>query len=538
MKKAFALMILMLLALIALGWYSIELSFAQGTETPTVTSTDQIQTQADTPTPTFTSTPTPTVTPFWPTDTPTLEPTPTATESCADEYEPNDSFGEEVALLPIGKEVDGLTLFPAGDVDYFRVWGKPGRKFQVETDTSDGVDTVLKVFNPSGGLVAENDDALDISPGSRVSFVPNSEGWWYVSIGSRIPTDWQCGQYSVTMDEAPTPTPAPTNTAGPTATKTPTGTAVPSEKEPDAYEDNYDFDRAADIGVNQDAQANFNPYPAGAEGVDNDFYRFYVKNGDVLEIKTTGLADGLDTNIILYDQNRNVLMGNDDCEPGDRSSCLVWGPVTYTGLAYVLVGPVGTIPEQASTTSRNYTLSIKMIEGTPTPKPGVTTSAVAPSYGLPAGVTPLPGSYANILNGATPTPIFTLTPTLTPTVESGVATSVAIAEDTPVFVPTGVPVVVDVVVYYDENDNRAPDVGEGVRGASVRLTDAATMGVIWSGLTDGTGHVGLSVYSAATDLRLSVPYLDFNQGLRTTEKGGYQKVIIRVAPRRLPSLIP
>jgi hypothetical protein len=94
-------------------------------------------------------------------------------------------------------------------------------------------------------------------------------------------------------------------------------------------------------------------------------------------------------------------------------------------------------------------------------------------------------------------------------------------------------VTVELSVYYDENDNRAPDASEGVAGLSVRLLNAGTNELLGQAFTDGYGHTRLTV-TAPGEVRVSVPYLGYNQAARSPGKS----LTIRLVPLRLPSLIP
>jgi hypothetical protein len=89
------------------------------------------------------------------------------------------------------------------------------------------------------------------------------------------------------------------------------------------------------------------------------------------------------------------------------------------------------------------------------------------------------------------------------------------------------------MVYYDENDNRAPDISEGVAGISVRLLDSLTNRLLGQTFTDSQGHASLSV-SATGDVRLSVPYLGYTQPVKPPGK----QFEIQLGALRLPSLIP
>jgi hypothetical protein len=289
----------------------------------------------------------------------------------------------------------------------------------------------------------------------------------------------------------------------------------------DAYEPNGDFAHAANLGVGQTLNLNFNPYPVGINAIDYDFFRVFVKTGQTLKISTGELAAGLDTNLMLYRDNGETIGYNDDCVPGRLDSCLTWEP-TYTGVAYVLVGPVGTIPVATSSGSRAYTLSVTDQTGLVTP----TVLALSSGYSgnasggeqLPWRVTPLPPTE-------TPPPTATALP--------GIRVY-PISNSLPT--PTAEPlqtIVVELSVYYDENDNRAPDISEGVSGVSVRVLDFQSNQLLGHVFTDQFGHARLMV-AAAGQVRLSVPYLGYNEAIRAPGEA----MTIRLAPLQLPGLIP
>jgi len=511
------------------------------TATPTTTSTS---------TPTSTPTPTPTVTALWPTDTPTATPTWASSPDCGDLYEPNDQPGAGPILVN-NEAISSLTLFPLGDRDFFRLWGKGGAYYQIATQTSEGVDTRLRIFDPVGALIAENDDHQPGDPASEIRFQAPGEGWFSVVVDSRVPADWGCRQYQISAVTAAPPTASPTPTQkrsepqrAPTATPRPTD--IPAELTPDNYEPNYDFGSAANIGVGQTLSLNFNPFPAGTPGVDNDFFRLYVKVGQELVIETNNLAPGLDTNLILYLENGEAIAGNDDCQPGDLRSCLEWAP-DFTGVAYILAGPAGTIPETVSSGARAYILSVKDVVGSNNASDGS-----AGDYGQASGsdtssagsqrpmgtsasthpwkVTPLPPTSTPL---PSPTPTSTPLPSPTPT-----ATPVVQVRSIPMGPPTSTPrppqaIAIELSIYQDQNDNRAQDSDEAVRGVSVRVLDSQSNQLLGYTLTDDYGHASLTV-AAPGEVRLSVPFLAYNERVRPP--GG--DFVIRLTPLRLPSLIP
>jgi len=517
------------------------------TQPPAATAMDTPVPPSSTPTSvpaSSTSTPTPsptrTVTPLWPTDTPTPTPTWSATPACVDGLEPNQQPGSG-AVLVINQTASNLTLYPVGDVDFFLLWGKAGRFYQVTTATGDGLDTRVRVFDPTGKLVAENDDYTAGNPASQARFQAPGEGWFAVAVDSRVPTDWGCRKYSITAVDVSSPTATPTSTPGPpkpTVTVTPPATTVPGQVMYDAYEPNYDMNTATNAGVGQTLNLNFNPFPAGSGDVDNDWFRIYVKVGERLRIETTGLAQGLDTNLVLYRDNGAVIAGNDDCQPGERYSCIEWSP-DYTGLAYILAGPVGTIPEATASGVRAYSLVIEDVAGqTPTPVAGGASAGAGSSspYGqrVPWPVTPLPAGYVATSVAAVATP---LSPASTPA-PSATAPSTVRVRTLDLAPPSPTPrplqsVTIDLTVYYDENNNSAPDANEGVVGVSVRILNGLDNTLLGQSFTDGGGHANLTV-AAPGDVRVSVPYLGYNQVVRSPGKS----LTIRLSPMRLPSLIP
>jgi hypothetical protein len=467
---------------------------------------------AATATPASEATPTETPTPLPPT---TEEPTPTNTPDCQDAFEPNDTPGSGVVLLaqqPLGN----ISLAPMGDVDYFQVWVKAERYYQIDTATVEGVDTRLRLFDQDNNLLAENDDYLTGNPASRMKFQATADGWLFVAVDSVVPIEWGCRFYNIALTDVSAPTPTSTNTPAPTGTPRPTNTPPPTGTPLlelfDVYEPNYSFDTATNIGINQVLELNFHVFPPGDPGIDNDFFRLYVKVGRELQIETSELAPGVDTNIILYREDTSTtIAGNDDCAPGEQRSCLTWSP-DYTGIAYLLIGPVGLTPRGISAAALGYQLSVTDLAGQPTP---------TPAYGEPLPWPANPPEATAIL----PTPAPTAEPTLH-------VQTFSLAPSTPTPLPLQ-PVVVQLTVYYDENDNKAPDRNEGIIGVNMQILDSLTNRVLGQTFTDQAGHATLFI-SAAQDIRLTVPYLGYSQTVKAPG-GAFE---IRIPAIHLPSLIP
>ena len=148
-------------------------------------------------------------------------------------------------------------------------------------------------------------------------------------------------------------------------------------------------------------------------------------------------------------------------------------------------------------------------------------NANAPNPDLPWKVTPLPSPTSL----PTPLPPATATPQLITRALGDVAVTA-----TPEAYQS---ITIEINLYYDENDNKAPDPSEGLAGVSIRIVDDTTNQRLGHLFTDSRGHARLMV-SAQEAVRVSIPYLSYNE--RITPPG--DRITIRLSPLALPSLIP
>ena len=295
----------------------------------------------------------------------------------------------------------------------------------------------------------------------------------------------------------------------------PTDTPVPGL---DAFEPNYDFDHAAGIGLNV-KYTNINFVPLPGQSVNNDFFKVRVKTGMLVTCETLDLSAGTDTNMILYDDNRQGLAGNDDVDRtrGELRS-RVTVSINYDGFLYILVGQGYAVPNSQAaqyTYSLQCTVGAGQVTATPTPPPGATTAPPAPvSTPTPPIPTEPPPSATS---PATPMPPISVRALPTPT-------------------PTGPVqqmVTADLQVYYDANDNGVADPGEGVVGLPARVYDATTGALLAQGFTNDTGHAVFSV-PAAGSVRVVVPYLGFEAIVPPSGA----TIPVLISPRELPEQIP
>ncbi|MCS7349949.1 MAG: hypothetical protein RMM10_00310 [Anaerolineae bacterium] len=309
---------------------------------------------------------------------------------------------------------------------------------------------------------------------------------------------------------ANTPTPVPTATGTPTPSPTPISPPTPTPAgSPDAFEPNYDFDRATLIGLGAKYTGlNFVPVTPGTE--DNDFFKLWVKPGMRITCETTDLTPGTDTNLIVYDANRNGVAGNDDVNPqagelGSRVTVIT----TWEGWMYLLVGQGG----RGIVYGSGYSLQCNVgLPPTATPTPTRTPP--------PITVVPPPPT-------ATPFPTFTPIPTATPT-----PVRLQVLALTPTPAPVGRRIEVRLEVYYDANGSGSSDPGEGVVGLMAWLVSLRGGQVIARGVTDDEGQVILQGVAEGV-VRLVIPYLGV---VRPVESG--QSVTIRLNPISMPARLP
>ncbi|UCG25114.1 MAG: pre-peptidase C-terminal domain-containing protein [Chloroflexota bacterium] len=446
------------------------------------------------------------------------EPTPTATKTGAtatpvfvDIYEPNNTIGTAYETS-VGAELCGATLWPVGDIDWYRFVLKKNRPYQIQTsDLSAGLDTILSVYDPSGNFITSNDDFEFGSLASRVTITAGQDGFYFAKIQNKSTSDPANKTYCFDVTEVQ---------ATATPTPLPTGTRVPGA---DICEYNGDFDFACLIGAGDEMDMNF--VPIWGEGPDNDYYRIWVKPGLAYTCETFDLSSVNDTNMILYDQHRNGLAGNDDKELGDFGSRVTWVP-NYTGWLFILVGPVAPPSYEDSFL---YTYSLQCVEtiATPTPLPTPT----RPLYTGPPVVQP-----ATATPTVTPTPPLTVTapiavatvPTVTPTPTPNVVIVPLPTAEPPV--SAGNTVDFDLTVYFDANENFTPELTEGVEDVAVAVYDNTTSELLAFGYTNEAGVIRFSSLVVSGAVRVSIPYLQFNQ-----VGTGTSNVFIRVAPFLLPA---
>lgn len=437
----------------------------------------------------------------------------------ADEYEPNNTLGTATEIVPTasGATLTDFTLWPVGDIDYLTFYGKAGSTYRITTSNlSSGLDTYLTAYDRAGNVITANDDYLDTNRASQVTITTGQDGYYFFSIINLDATDPVNRTYDVTVTEVlatPTPTPA---VGG------------------DQFEPNGTFAEAALIQLKTTYNLDFQPYIP--PGPDNDYFKVWVKAGNLYSCVTTVPATGpTDTNMIFYDQNFNTIAGNDDRAPGDFGSEIEFFS-WYTGWLYILVGPFNLPETYESAADFTYTLNCDFMAATRTPTPTLTPTPTNTPVPFGGGglrtATPTPTPLSS---SATETPTFlfpTAQPTPTPTPRPIVVFSPLPTATPPV--QTQPEVTVDVTLYYDENGNFAAELDEGIEDVGVALYDNVTGMLLAFGYTNQAGTVMFGPVSADGSVRVVIPFL----GISQTVSDASGSIVLRVAPQTLPDQIP
>ena len=452
------------------------------------------------------------------TPTPTPSPTTGGPAIYSDQYEPNNTFQEAHTFNAAGSALCNITLWPRGDIDFFRFHAKANTAYQVgTTNLAAGLDTFLSVYNPAGNLIAENDDYDPPNRRSQVTFTAGQAGYYYVRIVNQDPSDPANKTYCLDVQESLPPTP------------TPSQTPIPG----DDCEFNSTIETACTIAPGQTFNANFVP-TLGSEQ-DTDIYRLWVKSGVTYMCETFNLSAFADTNLIFLNQHGgdfNPQLGNEDKDRlgGDFGSMLTWR-ATYTGWLHAVVGPVNPPPYEEAAL-HTYDFRCEILDVTPTPT--ATNTIPAPPPGTGTGP---------IVSTSTPTPDMPLEPTITPIDFSFLTPSPTATPPVVQFqpLPTSTPasggpqdVLISVTLYYDTNNNFTPDPGEGIQDVAVALYENASGRLLAFGYTNEAGSVSFDSITATGPVRVVVPFLNYSQIV----VGGQANILLRIAPQPLPIGVP
>jgi len=469
------------------------------------------------------------------TNTPTPTPIPAPTDGLI-EHEPNDDITGEIGEgtggpnpLPLNQILYGA-IAGVYDRDFFSVGLQKGQRYRIILNDWE-YDRHVEVYDVAGNFMEKTTTAsgsaeLTFTATDETHFIGIFKSQTASPEGTNVDYDLRIYQLQAT----PTPTTAPTNTPEP-GTPTPAPTWASGY---DQYEPNFSFETAQTIASGVTYELNFTPW-GGSTEPDNDYFKLWVKPGLFFICETFDLGAVVDTNMIFYDANRNLIGGNDDRALGDYSSKYSYYS-TYEGYLYVLVGTGSRLSYEDAKNSPYKLECTKSVPGTPTVVPDGDDDD-DDEGGPSKGATPVPTATPPSSPVATPTP----TPETTPTSEGNGAegtvsltirtlTTPAPMSATPT--PSGFRTF-RLVVYYDSNADGEFGAGEGVPGFFVRVIGSTGVEELAHGYTDEQGQISFSVPTVRT-VRVVVPLL----GIDRLVAPSTPEVKVRIAPHPLPEAIP
>ncbi len=433
--------------------------------------------------------PTPIVIDLTPTPTPAETAVPQPTDPAApppDRFEENNAMAH-AAQIGFGAEPD-LNL-SGDDVDFFTGYVKAGQTVQASTYVYDGLDTLIRLYW-NGALIAENDDRYPSDPGSTAAFTATTDGWFILEVIKATVYD---GSYDLELSlvtPTPTMTPPPTTTPAPTPTFTPSPTPLVA---PDLAEPNNTSSTA--FGIAPGAVGQFTI----GVGEDVDFFRFLAKAGNHYACRTT--TSVVDTLLTIMTMDGNVIAENDDWSSGRIDSYVQWTTVDQQEVI-VRVSALGGA-------TGGYELLCQSFIPFSAPPP-TATIAGAP---MSETITSTQQSESSLMPLNT-RPILTATPTPAP------------------------PISIRLIVYYDVNDNRQPDPGEGIPNVSVLAVDVQGRQLIRI-FTNRQGEAIFNVPADSEIDRLVVPFVSsWSARVRAQRQTGVTEISLGLPAVRLPVFLP
>ncbi len=418
---------------------------------------------------------------------PTVVPNPTNVGTLPpDRFEPNN---EPHAATQLGWQTEPDLTLIGDDVDAFTGYLKAGQLVSVQTAVYDGLDTQIKLFW-EGQIVVENDDRSPTDVGSSVVFAAPADGWYVVLVEKAMVYN---GRYDLTVslvEPTTTATMPPTATPLPTALPSATQTPMPSPTplmQPDLAEPNDMPEEAHPVTPGQRGT-----YTVGVGDV--DYFTFIAKTGSRYACET--VTDQVDTLMTIMGVS-GVVGVNDDRAVGRVDSHLAWE------------------------TAEEQPVIIKV-------------EARGGSF----------GQYEFVCEQATPPvmpPALPANPALPETALSDTITttgklSLTVQHIGQVQPQTTTPAThIRLLVYYDANNDRQPEPGEGIANVSVLAVDAQGQRIARL-FTNIQGEAIFNLTSE-TVARVIVPFVPgWSARVRTGEANN--DIVLGLPAVRLPIFLP
>lgn len=435
-----------------------------------------------------------------------------------DQYEPNNSLetGTDITRF-IDRELSASIFLANEDVDdedwyVFRLEAQP---YSIHLLAWPGLTLNAELYDPEGTLIHEDVTASgslvkSIQPNVagyyaiKVFSTGEAEGIYLIAINDERPVETEAQDDSEEEDADDdndeevavtpiTPTPLPTPDVGGT---------------PDFAEPNWDFNVAYRI-VPGDVLSGLNFAPIEINSIDNDYYTMAVRGQQDYLCRTDLLGTGLDTNMIVFDEEQAVIGGNDDIDTSNNEiNSQVTFQVETDQDIFILVGYKSAdlrLPGAAT-----YTLSC-------------TATVIEPEVETEQS---LPAQESLIVAPTEPPHSFLIDGTQIQLVSQPVFDEV-VEEDEPQVT------LIPLLIGYDRNRDERINPEEGASGIQVNIYNSRTNELLESAVT--TAGTIQFVLLTEDDLVVDIPLLGDSIVVKV---GNTQPQEVLVPPVSLPPVLP
>lgn len=240
-----------------------------------------------------------------------------------------------------------------------------------------GLDSYLELLDPSGTVIAENDDASNATINAAIENFPLTEDGTYTIHATRFGQEsgTATGDYSLSLQLASEIEASPTDEAPPTT-------------------DSPEFNIGR-IAFDEPVQGELSTQNFA------ELWDFDAEAGTVVSVQMIRLSDDLDTYVIIIDDQGNELISNDDGIDGTASSEIEDYELPYTGLFSIVATRYGfesgTSRGQYELTLTTGELQTTTAQPTATPQPEPTIQPTPEPLPFPDDAIAL--TYGQSING-------------------------------------------------------------------------------------------------------------------------------------------
>ncbi|MEI7672301.1 MAG: putative Ig domain-containing protein, partial [Deltaproteobacteria bacterium] len=213
-----------------------------------------------------------------------------------DLYEENDTIGA-AKLLPESGVVDAF-VFPAGDLDWFKIYATAGQQLSLAvTNVPPEMQAIIQIYNQNLDYAWVNESGNNPGDAVYLTYTVPKDGFTYIRINDQRGLSYAAA-YRLTV-------------SGGTPGAGPSFNPVKAEKEP-----NGDSEMATDIPLDTPVT------PAPVTGTidpanDTDWYRFYINSPGIVTISHTNVPSPIISEMWVYNADKTEIGYHGTTNAGD-----------------------------------------------------------------------------------------------------------------------------------------------------------------------------------------------------------------------------